>query len=175
MQAREQRETELVELVAGIVEVVLAVHFGTLRREQVRDRVADRDPSPAARVQRAGGVGGDELEVDPLPAQRLRASVAVAGRDGLAQHIVGPRRIELEIDESGPRDVDFNHMSRSGAPERVTDLRRHLPRREIDRSLELERDRGREITLITVFRDVEAHARGRFGKPGATQSGAHSG
>ena len=51
--ARVQRVAELGELRAGVVQVVLAVHVGALRREQVRDRVADRDPAAAARVQRA--------------------------------------------------------------------------------------------------------------------------
>ena len=60
--------------VAGVVQVVLAVHLRALRREQVRDRVADRDPAAAARVQRAGRVRRHELEVDP-PALRARPSV----------------------------------------------------------------------------------------------------
>ena len=62
--ARVQRVTERRELVAGVVEVVLAVHVRALRREQVRDRVAHGDPAPATGVQRAGRVGRDELEVD---------------------------------------------------------------------------------------------------------------
>ena len=76
--ARVQRVAERRELVPGVVEVVLAVHLRALRRQQVRDRVADRDPAAAARVQRAGGVGRDELEIDPLAGQRLRGAVAPA-------------------------------------------------------------------------------------------------
>jgi len=48
-----QRRRERVELRAGIVQVVLAVDLGTLRRQQVGDRVPDRDPPTAA------GVGWD--------------------------------------------------------------------------------------------------------------------
>ena len=54
--AREQRRGEGVELGPGVVQVVLAVHLGALGREEVRDRVADRDPTPTAGVDRAGGV-----------------------------------------------------------------------------------------------------------------------
>ena len=46
---RVERVAELVELGAGIVQVVLAVHLRALRREQVRDRVAHRDPATTAR------------------------------------------------------------------------------------------------------------------------------
>ena len=56
------------------------MHLCALRREQVRDGVAHRDPSPAARVERPGGVGGDELEVDALPGERVGGAVRIAGR-----------------------------------------------------------------------------------------------
>jgi hypothetical protein len=67
---REQRVAEDRELVAGVVEVVLAVYLRALRREQVRDRIAHRDPTTASGVQRTRGVGGNELEIDPLPGER---------------------------------------------------------------------------------------------------------
>ena len=56
------------------------MHLGALRREQVGERVADRDPAAAAGVQRAGRVRGDELEVDPLPVERVAVAVALALR-----------------------------------------------------------------------------------------------
>ena len=57
------------------------MHLRALRREQVRDRVADRDPAPAARVQRSGRVRRDELEVDPPAREHVRGAVPVARRD----------------------------------------------------------------------------------------------
>ena len=75
-----ERVPELPELPAGVVQVVLAVHLGALRREQVGDRVADRDPAPAAGVERAGRVGRHELQVDAPAGQRVRGPVAVGLR-----------------------------------------------------------------------------------------------
>ena len=94
--AREERRAEQVELVAGVVQVVLAVHVGALRGEQVRDRVADGDPAAAARVQRTGRVGRDELEVDPRAGEiaspwPYRCPAATTARSTSCSH-VGARK-----------------------------------------------------------------------------------
>ena len=67
----DQRVGEPVDLRAVIVEVVLAYHLGALGAQQPAQRVADRGPARATDVDGAGGVGGDELEVDLGPVQRL--------------------------------------------------------------------------------------------------------
>ena len=108
--ARVERIAELVELGAGVVEVVLAVHLGALRREQVRDRVADRDPAPTARVQGPGGIGRDELEVYPPAREHRRAAVPIARRDHITQDVVQPRRREEEVEEAGPGNLDLGEM-----------------------------------------------------------------
>ena len=56
-------------------------------------------------------------------------------------------------------------MSRLVYEQRVADPRRDLARRRVHRSLELQRDRGGEVALIPVLRDVEAHTRGGSGSP----------
>ena len=62
--AREQAAGETVDLRAVVVEVVLAGDEAALRLEHPGEAVADRRPAHAADVDRAGRVGGDELEVD---------------------------------------------------------------------------------------------------------------
>ena len=66
---RVQRRPERSELVSGIVQVVLAMHVRALGNEQVGNGVADGDPPPTSCVERASGVGGHELEIDPLALQ----------------------------------------------------------------------------------------------------------
>ena len=79
--AGEQRRRERVELVAGVVQVVLAVHDRALGREEVGQRVADRHPAATAGVERAGGVGRHELEVDAQAVERVAVAVGLALRD----------------------------------------------------------------------------------------------
>ena len=120
--ARVQRVAEGRELVAGVVEVVLAVHLRALRRQQVRDRVADRDPAPAARVQRPGGVGRDELEVDPLRRRaRPRCRTGRPRATTVAQHVVQPRGREVQVDEAGLGGLGPGEMRHVGGLERGDD------------------------------------------------------
>ena len=102
--ARVERVPELAELLAGVVQVVLPVHRGALRGEEVGDRVADRDPATPARVQRPGRVGRHELEVDPRPCERRRRSRNRSPRrDHRPQHVGEPRRREEEVEEARAR------------------------------------------------------------------------
>ena len=77
----DQRAGEPVDLGAVVVEVVLPNHVGALGGQQPAQRVADGRPAGAADVDRAGRVGGDELEVDVLAGQIVGVAVGVAGVD----------------------------------------------------------------------------------------------
>ena len=80
------------------------MHLGALRREQVGDRVADRDPAAAAGVQRPGGVRRDELEVDAPAGERVgRGRSASPCATTVAQHVVQPGRREEEVEEARAR------------------------------------------------------------------------
>ena len=79
------------------------MHLGALGGEQVGDGVTDRDPPPAAGVQRAGRVGRHELEVDAPAGEGVRGPVAVALLHHLAQDVREPRRGEEEVEEARPR------------------------------------------------------------------------
>ena len=81
-----------------VVEVVLAGHLRTGGFEHAAERVAHRRPAGAAQVDRAGGVGGDELKVDLL----ARVQVAVTELLGLLQYL----RHELALRAGGQTKVD---------------------------------------------------------------------
>ncbi len=161
--AREQRRGERVELVAGVVQVVLAVHLGALRGEQVGDRVADRDPAPAAGVERAGRVRRDELEVDALAGQRsawpYRSPCATTARSTSCSQVGR----EVEVDEARAGDLDPLEVRRALGLERDDDLRRDVARGHADGLRELQRDVGGEVAVTRAGggRQLDAPVRHR--------------
>ena len=72
--ARRQRRAEELHLHAAVVEVVLAVDDVAGALEDPAQRVAEGRPPPAARVERPGGVGRHELDVDPPCRRRGRGA-----------------------------------------------------------------------------------------------------
>ena len=100
------RVGEAVDLGAGVVDVVLALDLVADRLQQAHQRVAVGGVAAAADVQRAGRVGGDELDQDPLRRlDRGRAEV-VAGGDQGGQRAPVPGVGEEEVDEAGAGDLD---------------------------------------------------------------------
>ena len=79
--------TELVHLGTAVVDVELAGDGCPRGFEHPGDRVADGGPAGVAEVQRAGGVGADELEVDAPAGVHVARAVGLAGA-----HDVGRRR-----------------------------------------------------------------------------------
>ena len=60
-----------------------------------------------AGVQRAGGVGADELDHDLRPGADVGAGVAVGALlEHLGEHVVQPRVGEAEVHEAGAGDLD---------------------------------------------------------------------
>ena len=100
-----QRSGKGVELVPRVVQVVLAVDLGSLRGEEIRERVAHRHPTRAAGVDRPRWVQRDELEIDPISRERPAVPVSLALRHDRAQDLVEPRGREVEVDEAGPGDL----------------------------------------------------------------------
>ena len=143
----EQRRGERVELVPGVVQVVLAVHLGALRREQVGERVTHCDPTPATGVDRPGGVDGHELEVDPVPGTNAAVPVLVTLPDDAEQHLVQPGGSEVEVDEPGALDLDPLQVRRSFRLQRDDDLVGDLARWLADGLGELHRDVRGEVAV----------------------------
>ena len=87
--ARPHRLAEQPDLVAGVVEVVLARDRVAVVLEDPRQRVAVGGVAPAGRDQRPGRVGGDELDQDPLG--RVRAARAERDRPASSTDRSAPR------------------------------------------------------------------------------------
>ena len=123
------------------------MHDRALGREQVGERVAHGHPTATAGVQRAGGVGGHELEVDAQAVERVAVAVRLALRHDREQDLVQPARGEAEVEEAGARDLDPLEVRGPGPLELVGELGGDLPRRQAERLGQLEGDVGGEVAV----------------------------
>ena len=86
---------------AGVVDVVLALDFAAGGVEHCGEGVAQHGATPVADLQRAGRVGGDELELHALAGRLGGAAPAVAGGDRLEQAGALPVGTDAQVDEAG--------------------------------------------------------------------------
>ena len=173
--AGDQRGGEGVELVPGVVQVVLAVHDGALGRQEVGEGIAHRHPTPAARVQGAGGVGRHELEVDAEAVERVPVTVALARGGDREEHLVQPRGRQVQVQEPGTRDLDPLQVRRAGTLELDHDLGGDVARRHPERLGELEGDVGGEVAVQRVVGRGQLDARGRRREAGRVERGVQCG
>ncbi len=171
--AGDERVAERVELVAGVVQVVLAVHHRALRGEQIGDRVAHCDPAPPTRVQRAGRVDRHELEVDAAPREHVGRAEPVARRHRAAQHVVEPCRPEVEVDEARRRHLGSLQVRHRRGVERGDQARGDLQGGPADRLGQHQRGVGRPVTVVPLLRQVDLHAARRFRKLRVREGSAH--
>ena len=103
--ARLQTLGELLDLVAGVVDVELAGHIGAGLLQHTGQRVAQHAAAGVAHVHGAGGVGGHELHHVLLPRQHIVLTIMLA--DGLdAGDSVGiPLAAQTEVQEAGTRQL----------------------------------------------------------------------
>ncbi len=169
---REQGRTERVELAARVVQVVLAVHLGTLGGEDVREGVTHRDPTASARVERPGRVRGDELEVDPLPGQVTAATPLVAEPDDGAQDLVEPAGRDREVEEPAG-DVHGGEVRHVGCEQRGSEPLGRLDRRDPGGLGHPEGDVRRPVAVLPVLGGFERDATRRLWEAGGAERGAH--
>jgi hypothetical protein len=146
------------------------MHLCALGNEQVGNGVADGDPPSTAGVERAGGVGGHELEIDLPALQRVVLPVGVAGGHDLAQHVVEPRRRQEEVEEARAGDVDALQVRRRRRLEVGLDPVSDLTGRELHCLCHLHRDGAGPVTSAAIrIAGLERDTVRRLGKPGRTQ------
>ena len=100
---------ELLDLVAGVVEVVLALDLVAGGGEQVGQGVAHRRQAGVADVQGAGRVGRDELDVDPLAVAEVDGPERLPGGHDPADQAGEPALVEPDVDEAGAGHLDPGH------------------------------------------------------------------
>ena len=101
-----------------VVEIIFAHHLGAVGLEHAGHGVADGSPTSAADVNRTGGVGGNELEIQGLAAQMGVAAVFVdlvemlvaincwgCGKHGI-HHGCSRGGIKGDVDEAGAGHLD---------------------------------------------------------------------
>ena len=121
-------------------------------------------------MERTGGVGGHELEIDLPTVQRVALPIGVAGGYDLAQYVVEPRRRQKEVEEARAGDIDPLQVRRRLRLERHLDPVGDLARRELRRLRHLHRDGAGPVTLAAIrIAGLERDAVRRLGKPGRTQ------
>ena len=131
------------------------MHLGALRREQVRDRVAHRDPAATPGMERSGGVGRHELEVHERAGQRGGGPVAIAVGDDRSQHVVEPGRREIQVDEAGLRRLGAREVRHAGAVERARDALRELEGIAVHDFRQCERHGCRPVAAVALTRRFE--------------------
>ena len=159
--ARQQRAGEPVDLRAVVVEVVLAAHGRAGRLQHARQAVADRRPAHAADVQRAGRVGGHELEVERDAGQRLVLPVLAALLDDGAGQLAGGGRVEPDVEEAGAGDLD--RRDALGLREAPRELLGERARVGAGLLGQLHRHVGGPVPVVALPGSLEVHGRGDRG------------
>ena len=105
---------ERVHLVAVVVDVVLALHVIARVLEDAGERVSQGRPASVADVQRAHGVGRDELHLDALAGAEVGAAEVGALDASRAKDLVAGGHGQIDVDEAGSGDVHVVDLGRVG-------------------------------------------------------------
>ena len=147
--ARHERLAEDAHLRPGVVDVVLALDVVAGGLQHAGQHVAQHRAAAVADLQRAGGVGRDELHLQRLPGAQIDRAPGV--RRG--QHRVDLRALPVgrqpQVDEAGRRDLDRGDQ-RPG-PQRLRDRPRDLQRRALDRARQPQRHAARVVAVLGVL------------------------
>jgi hypothetical protein len=128
----------------------------------VAEAVAQRALAGVAHVQRAGGVGGDELDHQLLAVGCLAAE-ALGARQHLGHHGLLGRRLEPEVDEARAGDLHRVDpaLHRLPAAERLDQRLRQLARVLLQRAGELHRRGAGEVAMRRLLGVLEHRLEGR--------------
>ena len=142
----QQRPAEVVHLRARVVEVVLAHDVVPGEREQPGEAVAVRRVAAGRDRQRAGGVGGHELDVDLEPLRSGAASES--GLERRLDRLRVPRRRRAQVEEARAGDLGAGHprARRGGRAQGLRDLARGAA----ERPGEPQRERARVVAAGLV-------------------------
>jgi len=116
---------EVLDLLAGVVVVELARHLPARGPEQAAEAVADGRAAAVAHMQRARGVGRDELHLYLAAVALIALAEALAGAQGLGHHRRAGIGGEEEIDEA--RAGDLRPLDRRICGQRLADAPGEVP------------------------------------------------
>ncbi len=149
-----RRRAEHLHLIAGVVDVVLAIDGVAGGREQARERVAGDRAAGVADVQRSRRVRAHELDLHAAAAADVRAAERLAGALAFPQLVPPVRGREAEVDEPRPGDVDAGEDA-GPVVEMAQDRRRDLARRPSFALRQDEGEVGREVAVLGLLRHAQ--------------------
>ena len=163
--ARLHRLAEQADLIAGVVDVVLARHPLARELKEARDAVAVGGVAGRADRQITRRVGRHEFH-QRLDARRKRTTAEVrASRQHVAECVAVPLRTEADVDEPGACDLD--RLDRAEGADRLGQLLGDLARLAREHGSKPHRDAGRVVAVLGVGRPLE----GELGDLTTRQSG----
>ncbi len=115
-------------------------------------------PARVAEVQRAGGVGRDELDVEPTPRKGLGGAVGRSGRHDIGGD--GPLGARLDPDVEEPGAGDLGRRDPVGGTEPLGQQGGEVARLHPGLLAELEGDVGRVVAVLLALRSLDDHGGG---------------
>ena len=106
-----ERKGEFVNLVAGVVNIKLAADLVARILKHGRKAVAQSAAPCVAHMHRAGGVCGNELNVQPFSLAVIAFSVGVACFSDVKQNVCVICVIQKEVDKAGAGNLNFFKVS----------------------------------------------------------------
>ena len=142
-------QCQIVDLRAGVVVIELAVNLPALRGQKVAQHVTQCRLAAMAHVQRAGGVGRDELQHHLLAVGRLLPELFTLGQHLVHHALVGGGR-EPEVDEARAGDLGLgDEIGCTGLfHQRGHQLLGHRTRRLLQRTGQLHGQVGGQIPMV---------------------------
>ncbi len=144
---------ETLHLRPCVVVVVLALDVVTREREHPRNGVAVGGVAGGRDGQRAGRVGRDHLDLNPLGVVGSSCTERVGGRKNPAQGLREPRVGHVQVEESRPRGLGgFDQLASDGLGRQ---LGGYVTRRAPLRRRKPQRDVGRVVAVLGIARTLE--------------------
>ena len=148
---------ELVDLVAGVVDVELPRHVGAAGGEHGGQGVAQDAAPGVAHVHGAGGVGGDEFHHDLLALQGVGGAVVIAlGLHG-GHHVPQPDGVQPEVQEAGAGDLGGGEVAALQV-QVLQQLLGHVPGRHPQLLGGSQGKGGGEVAVFRVLGDLHGSA-----------------
>ena len=149
------RLAEAVDLGAGVVEVVLARNRVAGLLEDPRQRIAERGVAAGRGGQRAGRVGGDELEDHLLGLLRRPGAERVAGLQQGLQRADEPVLGQEDVEEARPGHLDALDPLAQPPGQLAGQPLGDLARRRAERGRQQHRGVGRVVAEALLLRALE--------------------
>ena len=104
--AGEEGLAEESDLSAGVVDVILALDLAAGGGENGGEGVAEHGAASVADLERTGGIGGDEFDLDAGAVAVIAGAPLGAGCDDVVEAGAFPVGVQGEVEEAGAGDLD---------------------------------------------------------------------